>query len=209
PPAPAKYVDEADYIIIGAGSSGCVIANRLTEDKDVSVLLIEAGGPEPVPKLDEFRYMGSRFDWKYQTEPEPELKDRRIDWPRGKVLGGSSTISAMVYTRGNRLDYDHWNYLGNEGWAYDDVLPLFRKSETNADFRDEFHGAHGPLNIELVTDNSALKRAYLEAAVACGFEADPYWDFNGSRQEGVAGIYQRTSRDGETQNVADAFLVSI
>src|SRR5512135_794280 len=108
---PVKDGAEFDYVIVGAGASGCVIANRLSEDPDVSVLVLEAGGPEPSPRLDEFQLMGSKFDWKYQTEPEPHLNDRRIAWPRGKMYGGSYSMSSMQYVRGHRLDYDHWNYL--------------------------------------------------------------------------------------------------
>jgi choline dehydrogenase len=202
----AQRGHEFDYIIVGAGASGCVIANRLSEDMHVAVLLLDAGGPEPEPKMDEFALMGSKFDWKYQTEPEPHLQNRRIGWPRGKMLGGSSSMSSMVYIRGNRLDYDHWNYLGNEGWAYDDVLRYFKKSETNSYFRDEFHGADGPLSVEVVSDNSALKQAFLDAADICGFKSDPNWDFNGAQQEGVAGLYQKTVKHGESHSAAAAFL---
>jgi choline dehydrogenase len=198
--------EEFDYIIVGAGASGCVIANRLSEDKDVSILLLEAGGPGPGPEMDPARMMGSEFDWKYQTEREPQLANRRIAWPRGRVLGGSTTISSMFYHRGNRLDYDHWNYLGNEDWSYLDVLPYFKKSETNAQFNDEFHGPDGPLRVELISDDSLLKQAFLAACEKSGFKSDPNWDFNGAQQDGVAGVYQKTSRDGKPESVADAFL---
>lgn len=209
PGAPTREGEEFDYIIVGAGSSGCVLANRLSEDADVSVLLLEAGGPEPHPKLDEFQYMGSKFDWKYLTEPEPRLNNRRIGWPRGKMYGGSGSMSSMQYVRGHRLDYEHWNYLGNAGWSYRDVLPYFKKSESNNQFRDELHGNDGPLSVESVSDNSALKQGFLEAAERCGFQGDSEWDFNGAQQEGVAGHYQKTLKDGESHSAAEAFLVPV
>src|SRR5438270_5626354 len=198
--------NEFDYIVVGAGASGCVIANRLTEDSQLSVLLLDAGGPEPVPRMDEFQLMGSRYDWKYLTEPQPRLNNRRVPWPRGKMFGGSSAMSSMVYLRGNRLDYANWNFSGNEGWTYDEVLPFFRKSEANNEFHNEFHGDSGPLSVELVTDNSTLKQAFFEAAEKCGYDSDPNWDFNGARQDGVAGIYQKTYKNGEPTSVGAAFL---
>ena len=201
--------DEFDYIIIGAGASGCVVANRLSQDPDISVLLLDAGGPAPDPPLDEFVMMGSKYDWKYQTEPEPNLNNRRIPWPRGKVFGGSSSISGMVYLRGNRLDYENWNYLGNQGWSYQEVLPYFRKSESNKQFRNEFHGSHGPLKVESITDDSILKKTFLETAETCGFKSDPNWDFNGAKQDGTAGLYQKTLKEGKSFNVAAAYLTPV
>jgi choline dehydrogenase len=198
--------EEFDYIVVGAGSAGCVVANRLSEQQDVSVLLLEAGGPEANPNIAEFDLLGSQFDWKYQTEPEPELNDRRIAWPRGKMFGGCSAIGGKAYTRGHRLDYDHWHRLGNEGWGYDEVLPYFKKSESNRHFHNDFHGVDGPLSVELVSDYSALKQAFLEAAKACGFEGDPRWDFNGAQQEGIAGHYQYTTKDGLRHSSAAAFI---
>ncbi len=207
--APGVVPEEVDYVVVGAGSAGCVLAHRLSEDGQRTVLLLEAGGPEPEPKLDEAQLMGSRFDWKYFTAPEPQLKHRRINWPRGKVFGGSSSISSMMYHRGHRSVYDRWRSLGNPGWSYAEVLPYFKKSEANRHFHDEFHGSSGPLSVELLSDGSALKAAFEEAARGCGFPADRNWDFNGATQEGVVGIYQKTLRNGESQSSAAAFLVPI
>jgi choline dehydrogenase len=197
-----------DYVIVGAGSSGCVVANRLTEDPGVSVLLLEAGGPDGLPAIDDPRAFVQLFktsvDWAYATEPEPELKGRSIYWPRGKVLGGTSAINASVYIRGNRHDYDHWASLGNTGWRYEDVLPYFLKSEHNSRRASAYHGANGPL---AVTDPAAphpYSLAFVEAAVELGHARNP--DFNGMRQEGT-GLFQCTIKDGVRASAARAFLL--
>ncbi len=141
-----------DYIVIGAGSAGCVLANRLSADPRRSVLLLEAGGKDRHPLVRLPMLMGKLmhsgiYNWRYDTEPEPELDNRRIFWPRGKALGGSSTINGMIYVRGNAADYDRWAQMGNPGWSYAEVLPYFRKSESHAERHDDFHGGDGPLSV--------------------------------------------------------------
>jgi choline dehydrogenase-like flavoprotein len=196
-----------DYIIVGAGSAGCVLANRLTEDPKVKVLLLEAGGPDarkevhiPVAFSKLFK---TPCDWAYYTEPEPQLGNRGLYWPRGKVLGGSSSINAMIYIRGHRYDYDHWRDLGNAGWGYQDVLPYFRKSEAQENGASEFHGTAGPLHVTNLRFVNPLSEAFVAAAGQCGYPRNP--DFNGAQQEGF-GLYQVTQFQGKRCSAADAFL---
>ncbi|MEX8517072.1 MAG: GMC family oxidoreductase [Leptothrix sp. (in: b-proteobacteria)] len=198
---------EFDYIVVGAGSAGCVIANRLSEEGDVSVLLLEAGAEDTKPEIHEPSkwqlLLGSAVDWGYQTVAEPGFAGRQINCNRGKVLGGSSAINAMIYIRGNRWDYDHWGELGCSGWAFNEVLPYFIKSEHQERGESAFHGVGGLLNVSDVGKVHPLNSAMIEGAVEIGCPRNP--DFNGERQEGV-GIYQFTIRDGKRESTATAFL---
>lgn len=201
-----------DYIVVGAGSSGCVIASRLSEDPSVRVLVIEAGGPSAGdPAIDTpgrwVSLQGSTWDWAYETEPEPALNDRRIPIPRGKAYGGSSAINAMAYLRGHHTDFDGWRDAGNPGWGWDDVLPYFRRAEDNSRGPSEERGEGGPLAVADGLDAHAGHFAFLDAARALGFEADPQWEFNGRRQGGGAGFLQKNIRDGRRHSAADAYLV--
>src|SRR4051812_28429663 len=197
----------ADYVIVGAGSAGCVLAARLSEDPDVEVLLVEAGGPDTAPELHipaPFpAVFKSSFDWDLLGEPEPGLNGRRLYMPRGRVIGGSSSINAMIYIRGNRADYDEWAALGCEGWSYDEVLPYFKRGEDNDRGADDYHGVGGPLSVCDSCSMHPLVDVILEAAVQAGHELNP--DLNGERQEGV-GRFQLTQRGGWRCSAADAYL---
>ncbi|MEG4964054.1 MULTISPECIES: GMC family oxidoreductase N-terminal domain-containing protein [unclassified Microcoleus] len=199
-----------DYIIIGAGSAGCVVANRLTEDSKTTVLLLEAGNPDTKPEIQSpsaaLSLLGSEVDWGYFSEPEPYLNNRKIYCPRGKVLGGSSAINLMIYIRGNHRDYDRWQELGNPGWSYQDVLPYFKKSEHSSRGASEFHGTDGELSVTDSIAPTAISQRYIDAAMALGYNYNP--DFNGVQQAGV-GRYQCTIKDGKRHSTAAAFLVPI
>src|ERR671916_579517 len=188
-----------DYVIVGAGSAGCVLANRLTEDPDVSVLLLEAGGPDSnelvhLPAAFSALYRTAQ-DWDHSTIYEPYANERRIYLPRGKVLGGSSSINAMVYMRGNPLDYDDWG----PGWTWAEMLPYFKRAEDNERGESEHHGAGGPLPVSDGRSLNPLAQAFVDAAVACGHPLND--DFNGSAQDGV-GLYQLTQRGGARASAA-------
>jgi choline dehydrogenase len=196
-----------DYVIAGAGSAGCVLAARLSEDPSVKVLLLEAGGSD-----DDFRVRTpglaatlwrNRFDWTFVTTPQPGLDGRRMHWPRGRVLGGSSSINYMIYMRGHRDNYDQWRDLGNPGWGYDDVLPFFKVSENNRRGADGFHGVGGPLDVTDVAGNPMSDLLVEATREALGTKANR--DFNGADQEGV-GRFQATIRDGIRCSTSLAFL---
>ena len=200
--------DTFDYVIVGAGSAGCVLAARLSEDPAVSVCLLEAGDRDKsvllhVPLGIAVVVPWPIHNWGFTTVPQPGLDGRRGYQPRGKTLGGSSSINAMVYTRGHRLDYDGWAALGNAGWSYDDVLPYFRRAENNERFADEFHGRGGPLNVADPRSPSGFAELWLAAAETQGMKRNA--DFNGAEQEGI-GYYQVTQKGGERWSAARAYL---
>ena len=196
-----------DYIIVGAGSAGCVLANRLTEDPACRVLLIEAGDEAKNPLVEipgaAKHLEDTPLDWAFKTVPQTHLNDRRIVHPRGRGVGGSSLINYMMYVRGNRGDYDHWCELGNDGWGYDDVLPYFKRAESNAVFNNEFHGVDGPLSVENQPQRDPLNEIFLAAAQSLGIKINP--DFNGAQQEGC-GYFQATLRHGRRCSVANAYI---
>ncbi len=197
-----------DYIIVGAGSAGCVLANRLTEDPGVRVLLLEAGGHDRHPYIQvpigvgKIRQNGM-FNWGYTTEPEPQLNGRRIDLFRGKVLGGSSSVNMMAYTRGHRGDYDRWARHGATGWAYADLLPYFRRSESWVDGEDPWRGGSGPLRTEWSRASDPLFAAFREAAIMAGWPVTG--DFNGLEGVGI-GQSQRTVGGGRRTSASVAYL---
>ena len=199
-----------DFIVVGAGSAGCAVAARLSEVARYKVLLLEAGPPDrnfwiQLPIGYAKTFLDPKVNWKYETDPEPYCNNRRVYWPRGKVLGGSSSINGMIYIRGVASDYNYWRQLGNSGWGYHDVLPYFKKAEGQCRGSDEYHSGDGPLGVAETAWRNALSEAYLQGALELGLPRND--DFNGARQEGT-GYYQQTQRGGRRASSARSYLGS-
>ncbi len=197
-----------DYVIVGAGSAGCVLANRLSEDPSTQVLLLEAGGNDFNPwihiPVGYFKTMHNpATDWCYKTEPDQGIADRQLQWPRGKVLGGSSSLNGLLYVRGQAEDYDHWQELGNQGWSYRDVLPYFKKSEDQERGASEYHGVGGPLKVSDLRLRRPIADYFIKAATQTGIPLNE--DYNGASQEGV-GYFQQTAHKGFRWSTAKGFL---
>ncbi len=197
-----------DFIIIGAGSAGCVLANRLSADNSNKVLLLEAGGKDTSPwihiPVGYFKTMHNpATDWCYVTEPDPGIANRQLQWPRGKVLGGSSSLNGLLYVRGQKQDYDRWAELGNKGWSYEQVLPYFKKSEDQEHGESEYHGVGGPLKVSDLRLRRKIAEQFIEAATQVGIPRNA--DYNGEEQEGVA-YFQQTAHRGIRWSTAKGFL---
>src|SRR5437899_10122006 len=200
--------EEFDYVIVGAGSAGCVLANRLSEDADVQLAVLEAGGPDHsifirMPAAFSVPLANDRYNWYYHTEPEPAMDGRRMYCPRGRVLGGSSSINGMVYIRGHARDYDRWAQAGLRGWSYADLLPYFRRAESRDRGADDYHGGDGPLHVSAGHTPQPLFQAWLEAGRQAGYPLTA--DLNGYQQEGL-GPMDMTTWKGRRWSAATAYL---
>ncbi|MCH9673607.1 MAG: GMC family oxidoreductase N-terminal domain-containing protein, partial [Gammaproteobacteria bacterium] len=199
---------EFDYVVVGAGSAGCVLANRLSADPDISVLLLEAGGKDSnfwikVPAGYVKTMDNPAVNWLFEAAPDPKTGGRPIPIPRGRTLGGSSSINGMIYVRGQALDYDIWAQLGNRGWSYDNVLPYFKKSQHREGASTTYHGVGGPLNVREISERNPLMDAIIDAGVELGYPRNR--DYNGESQEGF-GYFQVTQKRGRRFSAADAYL---
>ena len=199
-----------DYIIVGAGAAGCAVAYRLSADPNVRVLLLEAGGPDKSFLIHMpagfTKLVGEKVNWCFNTVPQKHVDNREMHYPQGRTMGGSTSINAMIYIRGHRADYDHWEKMGNAGWGYKDVLPYFKVSENNERLVDDYHGSGGPLNVADQTQHNLLTRAFVRSAQEAGLKYNP--DVNGAEQDGVT-FYQVTQRNVRRESAATAFIKPI
>jgi choline dehydrogenase len=196
-----------DYIIVGGGAAGCAVANRLSADPNTTVLLLEAGGRDWSPLIHMpvgfTKLTGPKVNWGFETVPQPTLNDRRMWYPQGRTLGGSTSINAMIYIRGNRQDYETWAALGNDDWGYEQVLPFFRQAERNERLNDRYHGSDGPMNVAEQIQRNELSKAFVRAGQELGLAFNP--DFNGAIQDGV-GYYDVTQRRARRESASTAYL---